>query len=75
MVSLDEAGRDDPDDTLVPVLAPQDVRVTASLCLGPLLDLRDRRAQDPVLDCLPVPVQLLEPVGKPAGLLGVLGQE
>ena len=48
---------------------------TAPLRFRPFLDLRDRRAHDLVLDCLPVAVQLLEPVGEPARLVGVLGQQ
>ena len=39
--------------------------------LGPGLDLGDRLAQDPVLDQLPLAVQLLEPLGQRLRRLGV----
>ena len=73
--ALDEARRDDPDHTLVPVLAPDHVAAPPPLRLGPGLDLGDRRSQDPVLDRLPVLVQELQLAGEALGLLRVGGQQ
>ena len=75
VVALDQTRRDDADHAFVPVFVPDDVRATASLRLGPLLDLCDRRSKDFVLDGLAVAVQLLETVGEAACLVGVLGQQ
>jgi hypothetical protein len=72
---LDEPRRDDPDHPLVPVGAGEDVRPPPLLFLGPLLHRRDGLAQDPVLDLLPLAVQLLEPRSQPRRLLAVGGQE
>ena len=55
----------------MPVLAPDHVATPTLLRLRPRLDLGDGRAQDPVLDRLPVLVQDLELAGEPLCLLGV----
>ena len=73
--ALDEARRDDPDHALVPVLAPDHVAAPALLGLGPRLDFGNRRAQDPVLDRLPVLVQELELTGEPLRLLDIGRQQ
>src|SRR5581483_4756875 len=73
--ALDEAGRDDPDHALVPVLARDDVRAPALVGLRPLLDLDDRLAQDASFDGLTLVVQLLQGVRKEACLLRVVGQQ
>src|SRR3954454_16537456 len=66
--ALDEARGDDPDHALVPVGAREDVGAAPLQRLRPGRDLGDRRAQDPVLDALPLAVQLLEAC---RGLLGL----
>src|SRR5205085_6604170 len=53
VVPLDEPRRDDPDHPLVPVLSGEDVAAPPPARLGPLLHLRDGRAENPVLDRLP----------------------
>ena len=53
-----------PIDAFVPVLAGEDVPAGAPAGLGPRLDLGDRLAEDPVLDHLPLAVQLLESLGE-----------
>ena len=63
-----------PDDALVPVLAPQDVAAASPPGSGIASTARDRLAQDPVLDRLAIAVQLLERVGVPARLVGVVGE-
>src|SRR5262245_54373304 len=73
--ALDEARRDDPDHALVPALVREHVAATALLRLWPLLDLGERLAQDPVLDSLPLAVQLLELVCEAARFVLVLGEE
>src|SRR5207248_1438827 len=73
--ALDETRRDDPDHALVPALARDDVRAPPPVVLGPLLDLLRRLAEDARLDRLSLAIQLLELVRKPAGLLGVVGQQ
>ncbi len=75
MEALDEPRGDDADHALVPALVGQDVAAPSLLRLRPLLDLGQRLAQDPVLDALPLPVQLLELMGQLSGLVGVLGEE
>jgi hypothetical protein len=75
MKSLDEPRRDDPDHAFVPVRVRDDVAAPATLVLRPLVDLRDRRAQDPVLDTLPLAVHLLEPEREPLRLGGVVGEQ
>ena len=72
---LDEARRDDADHALVPVVAPDDVATAAAPGLGPRLDLRDRRAEDPVLDRLTVAVQRLELAGERLRLLVALREQ
>ena len=57
VVALDEPRRDDADHAFVPALAGDDVAAMAALRLRPLLDLRDRFAQDALLDRLPLAVQ------------------
>ena len=59
----------------MPVCAPHDVGGTATLRLGPFLDLCDRCTEDLVLDCLPVAVQLLEPVRETPRLVRVLREQ
>src|SRR5205823_6188853 len=73
--ALDQPRRDDPDHALVPVLAREDVAASPARRLGPGLHLRDRRAEDPVLDRLPVAIQLLELRGEPVGLVAILRQQ
>ena len=73
--ALDEPGRDDPDHALVPGLVGEHVAAAALFRLRPLVDLRERLAHDPVLDSLPLAVQLLELVREPAGLVLVLGEQ
>ena len=75
MEALDEPGRDDPDHAFVPVLVGEDVAAAALFRLRPLVDLLERLADDPVLDSLPLAVQLLELVRELAGLVLVLGQQ
>ena len=75
MEALDETGRDDPDHAFVPGLVGEDVAAAALFRLRPLVDLLERLADDPVLDSLPLAVQLLELVRKLAGLVLVLGQQ
>ena len=75
MEALDEPRRDDADHALVPVRVGEDVAVTAPLRLGPLVDLRDRRAEDPVLDGLPLAVHLLEPLREPPRFVRVVGEQ
>src|SRR5215216_2489851 len=58
--SLDEARRDDPDHAFVPRFVGEDVASPPLLGLRPLLDLCHRLAEDPVLDGLPLAVELLE---------------
>ena len=70
--ALDEARGDDPDHAFVPVLVPQHVATTATSRLGHRVDGCDRLAQNPVLDGLTIAVQLLEGVGVPARLVGVV---
>ena len=73
--ALDEPRGDDADHALVPALVGQDVAAPPLLGLRPLRDLGQRLAQDPVLDALPLAVQLLELMGQLSGLVGVLGEE
>src|SRR5206468_6612781 len=61
VVALDEPRRNDTDHALVPLRVREDVAVTSLLRLRPLVDLCDRRAQDPLLHGLPLAVHLLEP--------------
>ena len=75
MVPLHEPRRDDADDALVPVLAGEDVRGPALHRLWPLLDLHDRSSQDPILDGLAIPIQLLQTVRERARLLAILSQQ
>ena len=75
VVALDQARGDDSDHTLVPVLAGDDVAAAAAAWLGPGLDRGGRLAQDPLLDGLALPVQLLELERDPARLLLVIGQQ
>src|SRR3954469_6097473 len=56
VVALDEPRRHDADHALVPVVAPDDVRLAPPFRFRPLLDLCDRRAQDLLLDALAVAV-------------------
>ena len=69
------ARRDDADHALVPALVGEDVAAPALLRLRPFLDLGQRLAQDPVLDALPLTVQLFELVRELPGLVGVLGEQ
>ena len=73
--ALDEPRRHDPDHALVPALVGQDVAAPALLRLRPFLDLGQRLAQDPVLDALPLAVELLELVSQFPGLVSVLGEQ
>ncbi len=73
--ALDETRGDDADHALVPVGAGDDVPAPAALRLRPGLDLRHGRAEDPVLDLLPLAVQLLETRREAARLLLVLGED
>src|SRR5215470_16487300 len=75
MEALDETRRDDADHALVPVLAPDDEPATLPPLLGPALDHTRRLAQDPVLDRLPLAVQLFQPAGKLRSFRGVLGED
>src|ERR671935_1446355 len=75
VVALDEPRGDDADHSLVPVLSPEDVRTAPLLRIRPFVDLFDRRAQDAILDGLPVAVQLLEALGERPRLRCVLRQE
>ncbi len=59
----------------MPVLVGEDVAAAPALRLGPLLHLGDGRAENSVLDLLPLAVQLLELVGEPAGDVGVFGEQ
>ena len=59
VIALDEPRGDNADDAFVPVLAPEDIRVPPPAGLGPLLDLLNSRPQNPLLDNLPVAIQLL----------------
>ena len=59
----------------MPVLAPDNVRLASPLRLGPLLDLRDRGAEDLVLHGLAVTVELFQPVGEPARLIAILCEQ
>src|SRR5207237_135952 len=70
-----EPRRDDADHALVPVLAREHVRAPALPRVGPLRNLLDRLAEDPTLDGLTVPVQLLERLREPPRLVGVVGQQ
>ena len=74
-VTLDEPRGDDADHALVPVLAGEHVAALGAPRLRPGLDLRDGRAQDPVLDGLPVAVELLETLREAAGLVRVVGEQ
>ena len=67
-VALDEPRGDDADHALVPVRAGDDVAAVRAALLGPGLDLVDRGAEDPLLDGLPLAVQLLELLGEPRRL-------
>ena len=75
VIALHEPRRDDPDHTLVPVLVPQHVAAARASRLGPRLDERVRLAQDPLLDSLPLAVQVLELGGEPIRLGAVLGEQ
>ena len=75
MEALDEPRRDDADHALVPFRVGEDVAVTALLRLGPLVDLRDRRAEDPVLHGLPLAVHLLEPLREPPRFVRIVGEQ
>ena len=59
----------------MPVFTPDDVGAAAASRFRPLLDLRDGCTQDPVLDRLPVPVQLFEPVGEATCLVAVFREQ
>ena len=73
--ALDEPGGDDPDHALVPALAPDHVAVPLPLRLRPALDDRDGLAENPLLDHLPVAIELLELVREQVGLARVLGEQ
>ena len=73
--ALDEPRGDDADHTLVPALVGEHVAAPGALRLGPLVDLRERLAQDSALDALALAVQLLELVRELAGLVGVVGEQ
>ncbi len=73
--ALDEPRGDDPDHALVPALVGEHVATPSLLRLGPCVDLRERVAQDPVFDSLPLAVQLLELVREAAGLVLVFGEQ
>src|SRR5207248_2059597 len=75
VIVLDEPRGDDADHSLVPVLSRKHVAALPLLRLRPRLDLLDRLAEDPLLDRLPVAIELVEPVGQPAGLGWILGQQ
>ena len=75
VVALDEPRGDDADHALVPALARDDVAAAAPAALGPRLDLRDRLAQDALLDRLALAVQAFELLGELLRLAVVLGQE
>jgi hypothetical protein len=73
--TLHEPRSDDPDDTFVPGLVGKDVTAARTPRLRPLVDLRDRLAQHPVLDRLALAVQLLQPAGELGGDLAVVGEK
>jgi hypothetical protein len=75
VVALDEPRRDDADHALVPLGAREHVGAAAALRLGPRLDLRDRLAQDALLDLLSLAVQVLELAREQIRLPPVVGQE
>ena len=75
VVALDEPRGDDPDHALVPVGAGDGVGMPGALLGRPGLDLGHGLAEDPALDGLALPVQLLERGGEPARLRLVLGEE
>ena len=59
----------------MPRLVPEDVAAPLPLGRRPRLDQRDRLAEDPLLDRLPLAVQVLELGGEPLGLVRVVGEE
>ena len=59
----------------MPALARDHVRAPPAASIGPLFDRLDGLAQDPLLDSLPVAVQLVELRRERFGLRGVIGQE
>ena len=59
----------------MPVGARDDVAAVGAARRGPRLDLVDRGAQDPLLDGLPLAVQLFELEREPARLLAIVAQE
>ena len=72
---LHEPRRDDPDHTLVPAFAGEDVGALPLFRFRPLADLRDRLTEDPVLDLLPFAVELLELGGEPRSLVTIFRQQ
>ena len=75
MVALDQPRGDDPDHALVPALPRDDVAAPRAPGLGPGLDGLDRFPRDPLLDRLPVAVQLLELGGQRRRLGLIFRQE
>src|SRR6266516_3686852 len=75
VVALDEPRGHDADHALVPLRSREHVAALPVLRLRPRLDLLDRLAEDPFLDRLTVAIELVEPVGQPAGLPRILGQQ
>src|SRR6186713_873226 len=74
MEPLGQARRDDADHALVPVLVPKDVAAPSLSRLRHGLDHLDRLSENALLDCLAIPVELLERVGMPPSLVRVLGE-
>ena len=72
---LDEPRGDDPDHTLVPALVPEDVAAPRALDGRQRVDARRRLAEDPLLDALPLAVQILELRRERVGLRAIFRQE
>ena len=75
VVALDEPRGDDADHALVPAGAGDHVGAATPALLGPLLDRLDGLPQDPLLDGLPVAIQVLELGGELLRGLTLLRQQ